>query len=578
MKNIEQLGEVINTDVLVIGGSIAGVPAAIKAKEKGADVLVVDKCGIGWGGQVPITGGHWAFPYPGREDEYFKWYVEQGEYLNNQDWSYTFAHDNYKVAKEMFDEWRLPVYRINGDFVTNRAHRDFAGGQYQASRFMIKLKQVAVSRGIKTLDKTYICHLLQHDGKVVGAVGFGLVDGKTYIFKAKATIIACGHAHTQRDRRFTVNWGEGQLMAYRAGAQLMNAEFGGSSANPNTLALGEIYRRGPYYVFFENALGERFMGRYYPELMGGLKMGGERQDFHKISDSMLREVEAGRGPIYINFGKLTPEEMEVALRRQALAPPEFQAAGGRGDMMRYILKHTGHDPLKEKLEVAPCVNGFFGGAIRVDLDCQTTVEGLWAIGDACNQGSSRTGAKVAGFVPGHGVSWAAVTGFRAGTSAGEHVATSGQVKVDYEEVKKAKERVVAPLDRAGTVAAHEVVYQIQEVTVPLKYALRREARLLKEALGKLDIARQNLRKVGAKDHHELSRYHQAEGLFYSVELAFKASLMRKESRGDFMRVDYPNRDDKNWLEWITIQQEEGKDKFSIEPVPIERYRLKPPQA
>lgn len=270
---------------------------------------------------------------------------------------------------------------------------------------------------------------------------------------------------------------------------------------------------------------------------------------------MLREVEAGRGPIYINFGKFTPEEMAVALRRQAMATAAYQAAGGRGDLMQYILDRTGHDPFKEKLEVAPSANGFFGGAIRVGLDCKTTVEGLWAIGDACNQGSSRCGAKAAGFVPGHGVSWAAVTGFRAGTSAGEHAATSGQVEADYEEVEKAKERVLAPLGRAATVAAHEVVYQIQELIVPLKYVFRKEAGLLKEALGKLDIARQNLRKVGAKDHHELSRYHQADGLLSSVEIAFKASLMRKESRGGFMRVDYPNRDDKNWLEWIIIQQE-----------------------
>ena len=57
MGSIDRLGEVLAADVLVIGGGISGMLAAIKARGSVKDVLVVDKGGIGWAGQVPLSGG-----------------------------------------------------------------------------------------------------------------------------------------------------------------------------------------------------------------------------------------------------------------------------------------------------------------------------------------------------------------------------------------------------------------------------------------------------------------------------------------------------------------------------------------
>jgi succinate dehydrogenase/fumarate reductase flavoprotein subunit len=88
MKSVDALGQVITTDVLVIGGGLSGMLAAIKAKEKNVDVLVVDKGGIGWAGQMPVTGGYCMFLSPEHLEEWFKWMVESGKYLNNQGWTY----------------------------------------------------------------------------------------------------------------------------------------------------------------------------------------------------------------------------------------------------------------------------------------------------------------------------------------------------------------------------------------------------------------------------------------------------------------------------------------------------------
>jgi succinate dehydrogenase/fumarate reductase flavoprotein subunit len=143
-------------------------------------------------------------------------------------------------------------------------------------------------------------------------------------------------------------------------------------------------------------------------------------------------------------------------------------------------------------------------------------------------------------------------------------------------VKNGTDRMLAPLGRAGTVKARDVVYRIQEILLPVKGMMHWEAGFLGKAIEKLDILKEELAKVGAKDPHGLSRYHQAEGLLFTTEIMLKAALMREESRGDFHRIDYPNRDDEDWMKWIVIEQKGGKERLFTEPVPIEKYRLRPP--
>jgi len=220
------------------------------------------------------------------------------------------------------------------------------------------------------MDKIFMVDLLRNHGKVVGAVGFRLVDGKTYIFRAKATIIASGGCMPQAHRFFVINAGEGVAMAYRAGAELMNTEFGASYGFG--YKEGEIRRRSPTYLFYENALGERFMGRYYPELMSGLKSGQEIGDFFLITDAMAKEVRAGRGPIYIDFRKLTPEEKEIALRYKSLPSDEGTALGS--DFLKFLREHTKLNPDEERIEVV--IQRYGGpGPVRIGLDCSTTLEG-----------------------------------------------------------------------------------------------------------------------------------------------------------------------------------------------------------
>ena len=98
---------------------------------------------------------------------------------------------------------------------------------------------------------------------------------------------------------------------------------------------------------------------------------------------------------------------------------------------------------------------------------------------------------------------------------------------------------------------------------------------MKESLGIVQEARDKLAKVGAADFHDLARYHSAESMAAAAEFTYRAALMREESRVGHFREDFPQRDDKNWFKWITIQQQDGRPQLTTLPVPLDKFKIKP---
>jgi succinate dehydrogenase/fumarate reductase flavoprotein subunit len=123
--------------------------------------------------------------------------------------------------------------------------------------------------------------------------------------------------------------------------------------------------------------------------------------------------------------------------------------------------------------------------------------------------------------------------------------------------------------------AHEVIHQVHGAIVPMKYNFYREAAGLKEALAIIASARENLARIGARDFHELSRYHQAESMVLAADLTYRAALIREESRSTQRREDFPARDDKNWRKWTIVRQKNGIPDISTQPIPVDKYRFRP---
>ena len=112
MSNLEDLGEVISTDVLIIGGGIAGLVAALKAKEYPVDVLVVEKQTTGWAGKAPKVGGGLSFVGPDEDPDKFAEYQARnvGFYLNDQDLLDAYANETYGAAQQMV-AWGTTIAR-----------------------------------------------------------------------------------------------------------------------------------------------------------------------------------------------------------------------------------------------------------------------------------------------------------------------------------------------------------------------------------------------------------------------------------------------------------------------------------
>lgn len=98
---------------------------------------------------------------------------------------------------------------------------------------------------------------------------------------------------------------------------------------------------------------------------------------------------------------------------------------------------------------------------------------------------------------------------------------------------------------------------------------------MNEALCIVQDAREKLGRVGAADFHDLARYHSAESMAMAAEFTYRAALLREESRAGHFREDFPERDDKNWFKWITIQSRDGAPRLTTLPVPVDKYKLQP---
>ena len=552
---------VITTDVLVLGGGGAGICAALKARESGADVLMVDKCGIGYAGQVPIGGGILAYVYPERVDSWFEKVTRDSHFFNNQEWTYRFGSRMHQSTHELAD-MGLTFLKKDGEIdILNWGPTNVT--LFDSPKSLVALTKTAKARGIKMMDKIFVVDLLKNGDQVVGAAAIGLVDGRVYLFNAKATICATGNCGYMHEKTYASVLGEGPAMGYRAGAQLTNAEFN-SMWVWGIKILGKELMGIHFYRYLENAPGERIMGKYYPELRDGMPPVFTFDP--RVIRAMHEEVKAGRGPIYINLEGLSDDEI-LALGDDIV--PELTHLMAN-DTLLLLRQKVGVDPAKERIEMWPRYL-YSGGGMRIDINGRTALPGLWAAGGACSNCWSGGGGSQAGL----GVQSAAITGFVAGEDAGAYAVASSRHDIDQSYADRVLARILAPLGRAGDVDAAEVTYQVHEAIVPLKYNRDRDAGRMNEALGILKDARERLQRVGAADFHDLARYHSAESMAMAAEFTLKAALMREESRAHHFREDFPQRDDDNWFKWINIQQGEDGPLLSTQPIPLDTYRLQP---
>ena len=192
------LENTIKTDVLVIGGGIAGCFAAIKAKERGVDVTLVDKGYVGRSGATPFAAHFVVFnPEWGHDlDGWMNQVGYLGEYVNNPEWTEIMFQDSYARFQDMVS-WGVEFCKHDDGryvFWPPRTPEEMAKFPIQSINFVprklsLVLRAQAIKAGVTVMDRIIITDLLKHDGEVVGAIGIPTASNGTYVFKAKATIM-----------------------------------------------------------------------------------------------------------------------------------------------------------------------------------------------------------------------------------------------------------------------------------------------------------------------------------------------------------------------------------------------------
>jgi succinate dehydrogenase / fumarate reductase flavoprotein subunit len=556
---------VFETDVLVIGGGFGGLAAAIRIKELIPEiaVLLVDKQTIGWGGKANKGAGVLWVLAPGDDIEAFvDFHVKNiGIYLNDQELLYAMARESYGAAQTLAD-WGVKVMKTpTGGLDVNRL--PFGWSLAAADLDMMQpLKDRAGKLGVRLLDKTQVVELLNQNGHVTGAVGFNLLDGRFAVFNSKATILANGDCDFGVMRMWANACGDGIAAAYNAGAEMRNAEFGNfydvinkGTGIPIVFGFSSLY----------NAQGENISAKYIQ---------GPQPDIPvSIILGMEKEIMEGRGPIYIDMAEFAkPSEGGAGIFQWDR--PHFKALFGRE--FEKVRQHG--PPSTQRIEVSL---GFTGelSPIKVDGEMKTTLPGRWAIGDTSYAGSAWAGAAEAppGRLRGSGLMNALIAALMAAPSVAQYSKESSLSVPDDSEIASLKEKIFAPLNRKDGYSASEAIRSIQEAVVPVKYSMRRNKERLEEALSKVAEVREKLPKLFAEDPHGLARCHEASCIALCAEIGFRAALARSESRGWHYREDYPQQDDKNWLKWVIVKKVQDKMVVTTEPVPIERYKIKPGQ-
>jgi len=514
---------IVETDVLVIGGGMAGCFAAIKAKEQGVDVTLVDKGYVSKSGQTPFANSYLVFnPEWGHDlDAWMDQVNTLGEYVNNREWTEITFKDSYARYQDLVS-WGVTFQKgEDGELLRGRSARGATECLYLEPRKSAQaLRQQAVKSGVKILDRIMVTELLKQDGKVVGAIGIPMESHDLYIFKAKATVMSVGACGFK-----PLGWpissltADGEAMAYRAGAEIAGKEF----VDTHSTRAGSPPLRGR---------GRPPSGRGMPPRRRLINAeGGEVPD--RLGTLFLQlefEAHAGRAPVFSvsDTGDKTP------------------MVGGAAAGMS-IHKTEGIWPINTK--------------------CAASLPGLYAAGDTL--ATMQVGAVYPGPF-GYSLAGCSSTGVRAGLAAAEYALQAAKPVVSEEEIARLKKIVHAPVERKGGFSPGWVTQVLQNTMIPYFVLYIKKEERMQAALTLVEFMRDHLvPKLFAGDPHELRLAHETKNMVLNAEMRLRASLFRTESRGCHYREDYPRRDDPNWLAWVKLKEEQGGMKLSKEPIPKE---------
>ena len=505
------------SDVLVIGGGLAGLRAAYQAAEAGCTVTVVSK---GPRCSADVSG----FNAPVGADDSVELFVRDihnsGMTLENSVLAETLARDSLKETAFLenlgleFQKTPEGAYQLLQPLwcsVPRLVHSGTATGA-EAERLLL---QGLEEKGVQVEAPVTVVEILTAEGSVCGVLAHRSGADTMTVYGAKAVVLAaggCGGLYEVSTYSKAI-CGDSAALAYRAGAELTNMEFidfepcclvqpphlKGRGVSSTMLFIGGVLR---------NTAGEDIIRKYFSDMSEVNKS--------RLSRAIFREVREGRGTanggVYYDLTAVSREELE-----------EHETYLG-------LLERNGIDLAVTPLEVAPAAHTCLGG-VRTDERCSSSIPGLFAAGEAMGSlhGANRIGGNAGTEV--------FVFGAIAGASAAEYAKTVSL-------------RETAALAAAKSVAAEaatamkKVGETPQECAARIRHAVSAGVPLLRNEADLLEL-KEHLDVTAGFDGltaEHLETYLALLSMTQTASIIAESSRIRCESRGVFNRSDYPETD------------------------------------
>lgn len=501
-------GEEMETDLLVIGGGIAGLFAAVKGHDAGAKVLMVSKGRLGSSGQTPFAKGIFAYD-PAKEklslDEFVATVSRSALGTNNPVFTRQMAEHSLARVKEL-REW----------------------GFFDSPLYFNSFSKPLEERNIPVIERVMITHLMKEDGKIAGAAGFSIDQAKVYIFKAKSVVL-CSGAGGFKPNGFPICdlTHDGTVMAYHIGAKVTGKEWndghGGSATNAAACYDG-------WHGMFDRKPGLTGVEVHHD-------LGAEENYQAYVAGNPMAGGPPGQnGGKQVAGGPFRPAEFAEQGRRPGPPPgggppPGMRGGGSVGGSSAGMSIHKSE------------------GLVPINDKGASNIPGLYAAGDAL--GSYMAGAIYTQV--GSSLAGSAVQGAIVAEAAAEYCKRMKLPTISQGRIKAIEEEILAPLKREKGYGPAWVTQTLQGIMIPNFILYIKKESLLEAALAYVEELRDHhLPMLRAADLHELRLAHETANMIINAEMKLKASLMRKESRCSHYRLDYPEVDNKNWQAWINI--------------------------
>ncbi|MBV8351528.1 MAG: fumarate reductase/succinate dehydrogenase flavoprotein subunit [Verrucomicrobia bacterium] len=590
--------ETLEYDVLIIGAGGAGLRAAIEASAAGVKVGLVCKSLLGKAHTVMAEGGVAAAL--ANVDDRDNWKVHfadtmrGGQYVNNWRMAELHAKEAPDRVREL-EAWGAVFDRTSDGRILQR---NFGGHRYprlahvgdRTGLEMIRtLQDHGIHLGIDVYMEHTILKLLKDGDRVVGAFGYDRERGRFKVFKTRAVVLATGGIG--RAYRITSNsWeytGDGQSLAYHAGAELIDMEF--VQFHPTGMiwppsVIGILVTEGVRGEggILRNREGQRFMFAEIPEAYKSQTANDPEEGWRytqgdknarrppelltrdHVSRCIMNEVKAGRGSphggVFLDISWIKEKIPNAAEHIKRKLP----------SMYHQFMQLANLDITQEPMEVGPTTHYIMGG-VRVNAETQmSSVPGMFAAGEVAAglHGSNRLG--------GNSLSDLLVFGKRAGEFAAKFARKHDMGHIDGVEIETAEREALEPFDRAskGTGDAegpYQVQADLQEMMQSLVGIVRRQEEM-EHALDGLARLWERSRNVSVHGHREYNPgWHTALDLKHLLtvsEAITRSAIERKESRGGHFRDDFPNRNGADGKINIVVRKDaDGSMQVRPEPIP-----------